>query len=71
MVSPNKGTLKIREIRTNKGIFPLFRQFPYFLKSSENQLGEEILTKNKALKPIMKCNNGTSDVNKALLTDLV
>ena len=29
-LSPNKRTLKIREIETNKEIVPLFRQFPYF-----------------------------------------
>ena len=28
VVSPNKGTLKIDEIGSNKGIFPLFIQFP-------------------------------------------
>ena len=29
MVSPNKGTLKICEIGSNKGFFPLFIRFPY------------------------------------------
>ena len=29
VVSPNKGTLKICEIGSNKGIFPLFIRFPY------------------------------------------
>ena len=29
MRSPNKGTPKFSEIGSNKGIFPLFKQFPY------------------------------------------
>ena len=29
VVSPNKGTLEIGEIGSNKGIFPLFMWFPY------------------------------------------
>ena len=29
VVSPNKGTLEIGEIWSNKGIFPLFLRFPY------------------------------------------
>ena len=35
MVSPNKGTLKIREIGSNKGIFPLFIRFPYLKNFDE------------------------------------
>ena len=29
VVTPNKGTPKFSEIGSNKGIFPLFGQFPY------------------------------------------
>ena len=35
VVSPNKGTLKICEIRSNKGIFPLFIRFPYLKNFDE------------------------------------
>ena len=35
MVSPNKGTLKICAIGSNKGIFPLFIRFPYLKNFDE------------------------------------
>ena len=35
MCSPNKGTLKFCEIRSNKGIFPLFKRFPYLKNFDE------------------------------------
>ena len=35
VVSPNKGTLKICEIESNKGIFPLFIRFPYLKNFDE------------------------------------
>ena len=30
VVGPNKGIIKVFENESNKGIFPLFAQFPYF-----------------------------------------
>ena len=36
MVGPNKGMLKFCQNESNKGIFPLFAQFPYFKNLLEN-----------------------------------
>ena len=34
-MSPNKGGLKICEVGSNKGIFPLFIRFPYLKNFDE------------------------------------
>ena len=49
MASSKKGTLKIHEIRSNKGIFPLFIRFPYLKNSYKSvpkspKMVSEILT---------------------------
>ena len=48
MCSPNKGTLKFCEIRSNKGIFPLFTRFPYLKNFSKNVAkSQKLLPENK------------------------
>ena len=49
VVGPNKGMLKFCQNGSNKGIFPLFAQFPYFKNFPENCQKSEHFMKKYAI----------------------